>query len=101
MAYRAVPASRGWLSVTIIAVDIGGTFTDICCLFEQDGQRRLAWTKQPSTRDDPVVRVVRGVARMLHQVERAPESVVRLLHGTTVGTNAVLERRGARIGLLM
>ncbi len=87
--------------MTIIAVDIGGTFTDICCLFQQNGGRRLAWTKEPSTRDDPVIGVVRGVARMLQQIGRSPASVVRLLHGTTVGTNAVLERRGARIGLLM
>lgn len=97
--------AMGWLwdgnGVTIIAVDIGGTFTDICCLFEQDGQRRLAWTKEPSTQDEPVRGVVRGVARMLQQIDRPPASVVRILHGTTVGTNAVLERRGARIGLLM
>jgi N-methylhydantoinase A/oxoprolinase/acetone carboxylase beta subunit len=87
--------------MTIIAVDIGGTFTDVCCLFKKDGRRRIAWTKEPSSRDDPVLGVVRGVARMLREVGRAPASVVRLLHGTTVGTNAVLERRGARIGLLM
>jgi N-methylhydantoinase A len=86
--------------VTTIAVDIGGTFTDICCLSEQDG-RLLTWTKEPSTREDPVVGVVRGVRRMLREAGLPPSGVTRLLHGTTVGTNAVLERKGARIGLLM
>jgi N-methylhydantoinase A/oxoprolinase/acetone carboxylase beta subunit len=87
--------------VTIIAVDIGGTFTDICCLSDRDGRRRLAWTKEPSTRDDPVLGVVRGVTRMLRETGLSPSTVTRLLHGTTVGTNAVLERKGARVGLLM
>jgi N-methylhydantoinase A/oxoprolinase/acetone carboxylase beta subunit len=86
--------------VTIVAVDIGGTFTDVCCLYETPEGRRLSWTKEPSTRRNPVEGLVRGVERMLEQVEVRPQQVSHLLHGTTVGTNAVLERRGGRVGML-
>jgi N-methylhydantoinase A len=87
--------------VSVIGVDIGGTFTDVCCIFEDGGERRIAWTKEPTTPGDPVQGVVRGVAKILAETAQAPGSVERLLHGTTVGTNAVLERKGARIGVLM
>ncbi|MBI1777926.1 MAG: hydantoinase/oxoprolinase family protein [Proteobacteria bacterium] len=86
--------------MTILAVDIGGTFTDVCCLYETPEGRRLSWTKEPSTRRDPVQGLVRGVERMLSQVRAQPSEVSHLLHGTTVGTNAVLERRGGRVGML-
>ena len=86
--------------MTIVAVDIGGTFTDVCCLYEAPEGRRLSWTKEPSTRRNPVEGLVRGVERMLGQVAARPEQVSHLLHGTTVGTNAVLERRGGRVGML-
>lgn len=86
--------------MTIVAVDIGGTFTDVCCLYETPEGRRLSWTKEPSTRKNPVEGMVRGVGRILEQVAAAPGEVTHLLHGTTVGTNAVLERRGGRVGML-
>src|SRR5579885_3680266 len=87
-------------ALTIVAVDIGGTFTDVCCLYETPDGRRLSWTKEPSTRKNPVDGLVRGVERILAQVEASPDEVSYLLHGTTVGTNAVLERRGGRVGML-
>lgn len=86
--------------MTIVAVDIGGTFTDVCCLYETPEGRRLSWTKEPSTRKNPVEGLVRGVEHILAEVEARPEQVSHLLHGTTVGTNAVLERRGGRVGML-
>jgi N-methylhydantoinase A/oxoprolinase/acetone carboxylase beta subunit len=70
-----------------IGSDTGGTFTD---LVAEDG----TITKVPSTRDDPGEAVRTGVAAL----SDAPPSV--LAHGTTVATNALLERRGARVGLV-
>jgi N-methylhydantoinase A len=87
--------------VLTLAVDIGGTFTDLCALVERDGRSRLVWTKEPSTRHDPIEAVLRGTARLVREVGHAPAAVTRFLHGTTVATNAVLERTGARLGVLM
>jgi N-methylhydantoinase A/oxoprolinase/acetone carboxylase beta subunit len=80
-----------------IGVDIGGTFTDVVCRAET-GEVRLV--KIPTTRGDPS----RGVALALEHMRRewavAPTAIRRFVHGTTVATNAVLERKGARIGLI-
>ncbi len=72
-----------------LGVDVGGTFTDF--LLWEDG--RLAVHKRPSTPDDPSRAVLAG----LDEAGWAPEEVV---HGSTVATNAVLERRGARTALI-
>jgi N-methylhydantoinase A len=72
---------------TIVAVDTGGTFTDIVIL--RDGT--LSVLKVPSTPDDPARAVIEGVAAF------APEL---LIHGSTVATNALLERRGAVVALV-
>ncbi len=80
-----------------IGVDTGGTFTDVVAR-GSDGTLRLA--KVPSTRANPG-EAVRGVIRdVLAGWGIAPASVARFVHGTTVATNAVLERKGARIGLI-
>jgi N-methylhydantoinase A len=80
-----------------IAVDIGGTFTDVVA--SRDG---VVWTlKIPSTPADLSVGVVEGVREVLRISDSAPGDVQRFVHGTTVATNAVLERKGARVGLLM
>lgn len=76
-------------------VDIGGTFTD-CVLVDRQGNH---WTaKVLSTKDDPVAEVVAGLTRLAEtaDVDLAAllEETERLGHGTTIGTNAVLERRG-------
>jgi N-methylhydantoinase A/oxoprolinase/acetone carboxylase beta subunit len=84
-----------------LAVDIGGTFTDICCLVGDPRRPTLWWTKEPSTRRDPIRAVLQGARRILDRVAADPAAVGRFLHGTTVATNAVLERKGARVGLLM
>jgi N-methylhydantoinase A len=87
--------------VLTIAVDIGGTFTDFCAVVRTDGRSRLVWTKEPSTRQDPVHAVLRGTRRLLDELGQPAAAVDRFLHGTTVATNAVLERKGARLGILM
>ena len=83
-----------------IGVDIGGTFTDIC-LLRQDQVPRLHWTKEPSTPDNPIRAVLNGTKRILEIAEVEASQVDLFLHGTTVATNAVLENRGARIGIVM
>src|SRR4051812_45678697 len=80
-----------------IGVDIGGTFTDIVCRLP-DGTVHIA--KVATTRGDPSKAVLTALdmARALWSV--APDRIARCTHGTTVATNAVLERKGARIGLI-
>jgi N-methylhydantoinase A len=74
-----------------VGVDVGGTFTDLVSL-APDGALRLV--KVPSTPDDPA----RALWRAVDALGDAPVSA--LLHGTTVATNALLERRGARVALV-
>jgi N-methylhydantoinase A/oxoprolinase/acetone carboxylase beta subunit len=80
-----------------IGIDIGGTFTDVVCRLP-DGATRIA--KIPTTRGDPGKAVLAALemARVDWGVE--PAAITRFTHGTTVATNAVLERKGARIGLI-
>ncbi|MGE0799709.1 MAG: hydantoinase/oxoprolinase family protein [Lautropia sp.] len=80
-----------------IGVDIGGTFTDVVAV-GADGRRLIA--KVPSSRTDPSEPVRTVLAQLLPQWRIAAAEVGRFVHGTTVATNAVLERRGARLGLL-
>ena len=82
----------------IVAVDIGGTFTDITL---QDIQTGEAWTaKTPSTPGDPSEAFITGVLIALDQAGRSPCEISRVLHGTTVATNLILEGRTAATALL-
>ena len=80
-----------------IGVDVGGTFTDVV-LGDSDGG--LAVAKVTTTPDDPRRGVVAGVGEVLatHRVD--PSRVRRLVHGTTLATNVVLERRGSDIAFV-
>ncbi|MBL8384524.1 MAG: hydantoinase/oxoprolinase family protein [Burkholderiales bacterium] len=80
-----------------IGIDIGGTFTDVVAI-DDDGTQRIA--KLPSTRADPSAAVRTALARLLPQWGIDADRVTCFAHGTTVATNAVLERKGARLGLL-
>ena len=80
-----------------IGVDIGGTFTDIVCR-ERGGALHVL--KVPTTRDDPSQAVIKSIAELAERWGVAANRITRFAHGTTVATNAVLERKGARIGLL-
>src|SRR5207245_9183165 len=84
-----------------IAVDIGGTFTD-CVLVDSGGRHVTA--KALSTQADPVEGVRAALTRLGEQIDSdlptMLASTLRFSHGTTIGTNAVLERRGARVGLV-
>ena len=80
-----------------IGVDIGGTFTDVVCRLD-DGTVRIA--KLPTTSDDPSRAVLAAMAMARRDWGVSAAEVSRFVHGTTVATNAVLERKGARIGLI-
>ena len=76
-----------------VAVDTGGTFTD----FVAQAGERLVTLKVPSTPEDPSRAILAGLSRL---EELTGQRVAELLHGTTVGTNAFLTRKGARVALL-
>lgn len=80
-----------------IGVDIGGTFTDL--VLAADDGRRLA-KKVSSTPEHPEAAVLAGVSALLDEAALAPGDITAVLHGTTVGSNAILQKRGGRIGLL-
>ena len=82
-----------------IGVDVGGTFTDIVCFDEQKGDFQLL--KVPSTPDRPSAAVIEGTHRLLKQFKVSAESVRFFIHGTTVATNTILERKGAEVALLV
>ncbi|WP_217648788.1 hydantoinase/oxoprolinase family protein [Falsiroseomonas stagni] len=86
---------RGTLSV---AVDAGGTFTDIVLVDRASGQRWQA--KVSSTPDDRSRAFAEGIAQVLSIAGRSPAEVSHVLHGTTVATNVILEQKGAKAGLL-
>src|SRR5688572_28636444 len=81
-----------------LGVDVGGTFTDVVLVNEGDGTLHRA--KVPSTPSDQSIGVLDGLRAACAQAGVAPNAVDVMMHGTTVATNAVLERRGARVGLI-
>ncbi|MBW0003921.1 MAG: hydantoinase/oxoprolinase family protein [Hyphomicrobiales bacterium] len=84
-----------------IGIDVGGTFTDIVAI---DGEGAMTFLKTPTTPENQAVGVVDGIAKLAKTL-RLPQSellrqTTRIVHGTTVATNALLERKGARVALL-
>ena len=80
-----------------IGVDVGGTFTDICLL---DSAGHVEVTKLRSTYPDPSDAVAEGIVDLLTATGHDPRRVAYFGHGTTVATNALLERRGAMTGVI-
>lgn len=80
----------------LIGVDIGGTFTD-AIVFDQGSRQVLLAFKTPSTPADPAMAVISSLERIAREMR---VQGARVCHGTTIGTNALIERRGARTGLL-
>jgi N-methylhydantoinase A len=81
-----------------VTVDTGGTFSDFVCLDQDTGA--ISITKLPATPDGPSRAILNGIETLLADGVRA-EDISFFCHGTTVGTNALLERKGARTGLLV
>ncbi|MGH1570490.1 hydantoinase/oxoprolinase N-terminal domain-containing protein [Methylobacterium sp. P31] len=80
----------------VIGVDVGGTFTDAVVLDAGDGSLLTAF-KLPSTPDDPGRAIVEAIGRI---AERFTVAGALVCHGTTIGTNTLIERRGARTALV-
>ncbi|MDD9917647.1 MAG: hydantoinase/oxoprolinase family protein, partial [Rhodospirillaceae bacterium] len=81
-----------------VAIDTGGTFTDVT-LFDRDDGRM--WTaKTPSTPENPSTGFMNGIAAALEQAALSPADLAQVFHGTTVATNLILEGKGATVGLL-
>jgi N-methylhydantoinase A len=84
-----------------IGIDVGGTFTDLVAV---DDLGRTILAKVPSTPADPSIGVLDGLQLLADTLGRDRSELLaetdRIVHGTTVATNALLERRGARVGLL-
>jgi N-methylhydantoinase A len=81
-----------------IGIDVGGTFTDFVLA---DGSNRLVRFKEPSVPDDPSMSVARGLPRLIQRAGVAPRDVGLVVHGTTLALNAIIQRRGARMGLVV
>src|SRR3954453_16606198 len=80
-----------------LGVDVGGTFTDLV-LVTQEG--RIATRKVLSTSGNYAEAIFAGIRDVLQEADIAGNSVKELIHGTTVATNAIIERRGARTALV-
>ena len=81
-----------------LGVDVGGTFTDLLLINEITGEKFTA--KVPSTPQDSSIGVLNGVNRICEESGVDPKSIKRVMHGTTVATNAVLTGKGAKVGLI-
>jgi len=81
-----------------LGVDVGGTFTDLLLINEQSGATYTA--KVPSTPEDSSLGVLNGIARICDESGIDPFEVNRVMHGTTVATNAVLTGNGAKVALV-
>jgi N-methylhydantoinase A len=82
-----------------VGIDVGGTFTD---LFLHDDETGAFWlAKTPSTPEDQSLGVLEGIRQVCERAAIEPSRLDQILHGTTVATNAVLEGKGARVGLLI
>lgn len=78
----------------ILGIDIGGTFTDVICLNSRSGEVRIV--KTPTTLPHQANGLINGIRALVED----PASIAAIVHGTTIATNAVLERKTAKIGLV-
>ena len=81
-----------------IAIDTGGTFTDL--VLSNTDTDRLVFHKVPSTPEDPSTALVQGIIEIIKIAGVQNEDVQLLIHGTTVATNTILQRKGARTALI-
>ncbi|MCW5771305.1 MAG: hypothetical protein KIT16_06685, partial [Rhodospirillaceae bacterium] len=82
-----------------IGIDVGGTFNDFVLA---DGVAGIfVYHKEPSTPADPSLAVERGIKGLLARAACDPASIDHIVHGTTLGLNTILQRRGARLALVV
>jgi len=82
-----------------LGVDVGGTFTDLLLIDEATG--KTFRDKVPSTPEDPSQAVINGARGLCERQNISPREIDLFLHGTTVATNAVLEKKIAKVGLVV
>ncbi len=82
-----------------IGIDVGGTFTDFVLADRATG--RLVRYKEPSVPSDPSLSVERGIPPLLARAGVTPGQVELVVHGTTLALNAIIQRRGAKLGLVV
>ena len=87
------------MTILSLGVDTGGTFTDLVLLDRTAGV--LAIHKLPTTPDDPARGILDGIAVLLDEAGHVASTVELLVHGTTLATNAILQRRHAKTGMLV
>lgn len=80
-----------------VGVDIGGTFIDFCALETRSGQ--VASLKVLTTPDDPGAELMTGLSLLAEREGLDPKAVTRFVHGTTVGVNTIIQRKGAALAL--
>ncbi|MAP12841.1 MAG: methylhydantoinase [Gammaproteobacteria bacterium] len=81
-----------------IGIDVGGTFTDL--VLAHAGRNTVYTGKLLTTPQDPAAAIIAGTQRLLREANVAPAEVTGIIHGTTLVTNTVIERTGARVGLI-
>lgn len=81
-----------------IGIDVGGTFTDVVLWDEKE--EKFIYTKTPTTHGDLADGVLRGLGEILDMSGKGIAEVEYLIHGTTIGTNAIVEGKGAKAGLI-
>ena len=82
-----------------VAVDVGGTFTDVVLCNLDTNQQSVF--KTPSTPDDPSAGFLTGLQQILELNGVKPAQVKHIFHGTTIATNAILENKGSRVGVMV
>ena len=78
----------------IVGVDIGGTFTDVVCVDRRSGE--IHFTKVSTNYADIIEGVLDGVRKILDLIGASPSDIERIAHGTTIATNVVVQRKGAK-----
>ena len=81
-----------------LGIDIGGTFTDIV-IHDPEIDRIFVW-KELTTPKNPTIGVISGIKQLLQSESMDPLNIDRVVHATTMFTNALIERKGAKTGLI-
>jgi len=82
-----------------LGVDVGGTFTDLVLI--DTATKKILYTKTPSTPSSPDQGVINGIEKVMNRFGVKPEQIHFLIHGTTVATNALIERKGTEAALIV
>lgn len=81
-----------------LGIDVGGTFTDLVLIDDNRGQ--IHYTKTLTTPRNPAVGVMTGIEKILTLANASAHEIAYIAHGTTIGTNALIEHTGAKVGLI-